>query len=305
MSSLAETSVLANRRPDANADTLPGSRENPQLLDLNLIKRLLAWLEAPPRIDLAQNVRAARAAGMTRWRLLRDVFWVGRGPGCPTEHEYYYYRLYDPTLPREAARRYIGKRVQHELHNKCNDPRWFAVTHDKALFYAAMSGAGLPVPRTQAVYLPGWRDFAATVIRRPEELATFLRDPTRYPLFIKPIDGIYSLGALSLAAVEGEWIRFTTGDVARVDHVVRFVDGFGGEGFKPVGKGYLLQQRLERTPLCASRSAARWPLSASSCCFHPRGRRSRVQWSRFLSHAIPAIIIGARATCSARWMKPE
>lgn len=233
-------------------EVIQESSQNPELLDLDLIKKRLTQLVAPPRLDLVQNLRAARALGVTPGRVISGAARMARGPGHLTQHEYYYYRLYDPSLPREEARRFVGKRVQLWLHHKCNDMHWYAVVHDKMLFYAAVSGFGLPVPRTEAVYLSGSRGFASPVIRTPEALDAFLRTSSHYPLFLKPIEGIYSVGALSLAAIEGDRIRFTTGEVARVDQVVRFVDGLGGEGFKLIGKGYLIQKRLEPHPVLAA-----------------------------------------------------
>jgi len=271
MSPSTGTFSLPTQRPHANPEAPQGSPENPELLDLGLTRRRLALLMAPPRVDLVQNLRAARALGITPGQLLRDAFWVARGPGHPTQHEYFYYCLYDPSLPREEARRYVGRRVQKKLHHRCNDMRWYAVTQDKALFYAAASGFGLPVPRTQAAYSPGARDFAAPVIRTQETLAIFLRDPSHYPLFLKPIDGIFSLGVLSLAAVESDWIRFTTGEVARVDEVVRSVDGWGGEGFKKLGPGYLIQEQLQPHPVLRAAFGSTLPAIRFLALLSPEG----------------------------------
>lgn len=235
------------RRPGARPDD--GERTaGSALLDLALTKQKLASLQAPPRLDLVPNLRAARALGVTPGRFIREAFRLARGPGRLTQHEYCYYRLYDPSLAREEARRFVGKRVQYRLHRKCNDTRWYAAVNDKVLFYAAASGFGLPVPRIRAVWSPGSRGFAAPVLDTTEALARFLREPSHYPLFLKPIEGIFSLGALSLAAVDGNEIRLTTGDVVRVDEVARFVDGWGGADFQHRGKGYLLQERLDPHP---------------------------------------------------------
>jgi hypothetical protein len=156
-------------------------------------------------------------------------------------HEYFYYRLDDPGLPRGEVWRHVGKHSQRVLHTACNDMRWYAVAHDKALFYAAARGGGLPTPETLAVYAPGGRSFHAETLRAPEHLAGFLRRTENYPLFVKPIDGIYSVGVLSLAALEATKIRFTSGEVADLGAVVRFIAEFGGEGF-------LLQRRLHPHP---------------------------------------------------------
>ncbi|MGH7071176.1 MAG: sugar-transfer associated ATP-grasp domain-containing protein [Acetobacteraceae bacterium] len=210
-------------------------------MDAAAAKALIDTLDAPPRLDIMGHVRAAAAEGMHPFELIRDMLRVIRGPGRLTPHEYFYYRLYDQTLARDEARRYVGKRAQNAFHAACNDLRWYAVAHDKALFYAAAAGYGLPVPRTRAVYAPGVRTFGAETIRTPEALAAFLSNAACYPMFVKPIDGIYSLGVLSLAALEHGRICLTTGEAASLEAVVGFVTGFGGAGF-------LLQDRLEPHP---------------------------------------------------------
>jgi len=217
------------------------ARSGAAMLDVAAAEARIAALDAPPRLDLLAHVRAAAAAGQRPIALMRVLGWTMRGPGRLTAGECFYYRLDGPGVTRDAARRYVGKRRQSVFHMACNDVRWFAVAHDKALFYAAARGSGLPTPHTLAVYAPGGRSLAAETLRTPRHLAAFLLRPECYPLFVKPIDGMYSVGALSLATLEGTTIRFSTGETADADDVVRFIAGFSGEG-------YLLQRRLDPHP---------------------------------------------------------
>lgn len=210
-------------------------------LDVATAKARMAVLDAPPRLDLRGQIQAAAALRVRPTALVRELTRAIRGPGRLTLHEFFYYRLYDPSLPRDEARRHVGKRGQARFHAACNDPRWFAAAHDKALFYSTAAGAGLPVPRSRAVYVGQGRGPAANALAGPDELEAFLRDAARYPLFMKPIEGMYSVGALSLAALEGDQLRFTTGATASLKSVVRFVANFDG--------GYLIQDRLEPHPL--------------------------------------------------------
>ena len=217
------------------------ARSDAAVLDAAAAKAQIAALDAPYRLDLRAHARAAEAAGRRSTTMFWELAQVMRGPGRLTVHEYFYYRLDDPGLTRDEARRFVGKQRQRVFHMACNDVRWYAVAHDKALFYAAARGSGLPIPETAAVYTQGARSFAAEMLRTPEQLAGFLQREDCYPLFIKPIDGIYSVGVLSLAALEATQVRFTSGALADLEAVVRFVTEFGGEGF-------LLQRRLQPHP---------------------------------------------------------
>jgi hypothetical protein len=212
------------------------------VLDAAAEKARIVMLDAPPRPKILTEIKAAAARGLRPIELTMALVRTMRGPGRLTAHEYFYYQLYDPALARDETLRFVGKRAQQAFHNVCNDTRWFAVTHDKALFYAVARGADLPTPQTLAVYSPGSRNFAARTLRTQADLADFLHQPDNYPLFVKPIVGMYSVGAMSLAAIEDDEIRLTTGETAQAADVVRFISEFGQEGF-------LLQRRLAPHPL--------------------------------------------------------
>lgn len=211
-------------------------------LDVGAAKDRFRALDRPPRVDLMSHLRRAGVSGVTPARLARGLLAALHGPGRLTIHEYFYYRLDDPALSRAEIRRFVGKRGQTVFHLACNDPRWFAIADDKALFYTVADGAALPVPSTHAAYAPGGRTFPYRALRTPAELGAALRDQSLYPLFLKPIDGTYSIGALSLSAINGEEVQFTSGDAAPLAAVVQFVADFGGAGF-------LLQERLAPHPV--------------------------------------------------------
>lgn len=236
----SETAELCmDIEPARNDETV---QHDAAVLDVAAAKSQIALLDAPPHLDIRAHARVAKAAGQRTRPLMRELGQVMFGPGRLTVHEYFYYRLDDPNLPRDEIRRFVGKARQRRFHTRCNDASWHAAAHDKALFYAAVRGAGLPTPETLAVYAPGGRAFAAETLRTSQQLAAFLQRDEHYPLFVKPIDGIYSVGALSLAAQDGRWVQFSTGEVANLDDVVRFITEFGGDGF-------LLQRRLDPHPV--------------------------------------------------------
>jgi len=223
----------------------PGSPAPVPALDVAAAERLRDRLDGPVRIDRARHVDAAAAAGLRGLALARDQRRAANGPGRISKDEYFYYRLYDPDLPRDERLRHVGRAAQARMHQACNDPRWFAPVHDKALFHTVMRGLDLPVPETVAAFEKGSRTFFCLALRREEELRAFLRDPSVYPLFAKPIDGMYSIGALDLLGFDGEAVRLKGGGAVSIGDLVRFIVAFGRNG-------YLFQKRLAPHPRLAA-----------------------------------------------------
>jgi hypothetical protein len=216
------------------------------VLDAGEAQRQRARLDGVPSVDRARHARAAAKAGIGGLALARALWRASRGPGRLTPDEYFYYRLYDPGLSEADRRRFVGKRAQEPMHRACNDARWFAAADDKALFYTIMRGMGLPVPETKAAYERGGRAMAWPVLPDETALRRFLADPAHYPMFAKPIDGMYSIGALDLVAVEAEGVRLGDGTRVGMDALVRYVCELGKAG-------YLFQRRLRPHPLLAER----------------------------------------------------
>ena len=86
--------------------------------------------------------------------MVKEIAQLAIGPGRLSPHEYMLYKLYDPGMAFARKAEYLGKRVQTAMHLPCNDRPWFAVAHDKLLFYATMAGEGLPVPSLLAASIP-------------------------------------------------------------------------------------------------------------------------------------------------------
>jgi hypothetical protein len=203
-------------------------------------------LDGPPRIDRARHTVAATKAGFGGFALARAMWRVSRGPGKLTSDEYFYYRLYDPALSDAQRRGFVGKRAQADMHAACNDARWFAVADDKALFYTTMRGMGLPIPETIAAFAPGNRAMPWPVLADEATLRRFLADPAHYPMFAKPIDGMYSIGALDLVGFDGGAVRLGDGTHAAMNDLLRYVVELGKAG-------YLFQRRLRPHPDLAER----------------------------------------------------
>lgn len=205
-----------------------------------------AVLDGLPEIRFPDNLRLALGTGRRLGSILREVITLRRGPGKLSPQEYFYYRLWDPDLPIEEKRRFVGKQAQHPMHLACNDRAWYAVVNDKLLFQQAMAGAGLPVPALRAV-IHSFRDGdGAKTLRSAADVSGFFSDPSVYPWFGKPIDGKYSLDVIS-------------GD--RFDAATNTIVGHRGAGQRipdllariEAHPGFLIQERLRPPTALATR----------------------------------------------------
>jgi hypothetical protein len=205
-----------------------------------------AVLDGLPEIRFPDNLRLALGSGRRLASILREVITLRRGPGKLSPQEYFYYRLWDPDLPIEQKRRFVGKQAQHPMHLACNDRAWYAVVNDKLLFQQAMAGAGLPVPALRAVIHPFRNCDGAQALRSAADVSGFFGNPSAYPWFGKPIDGKYSLDVIS-------------GD--RFDAATNTIVGHRGAGQQipdllaqiETHPGFLIQERLRPPAAIATR----------------------------------------------------
>jgi hypothetical protein len=221
-------------------DTTTFAADSALAADEKLAKRL----DGPPEIDLAKHLQAAVRAGSRASAIVSEIWRLGRGPGKISHHEYFYYRLYDGALDFADKLTFVGKKAQGRMHRTCNDSTWFSLVHDKLQFQATMEGLGLPTPRLLALYHPFRNPGQARALRSESDLEGFLRDAAVYPVFAKPVDGMYSLGCWSLEEFSAEDDTLVSSDGSRVglDAFRRYLEGRGS-------RGYLFQERLRPHPM--------------------------------------------------------
>ena len=203
-------------------------------------------LDAVPWTDVAGCLQAAMLSGHKLSRILRELVALRRGPGRLSVAEYFYYDLWRSEASRDAKRRFVGKRAQRAMHLACNDYAWNGATEDKLVFQAVAMAAGLPLPPLLAIAHPARSLGAVAAPRTEEALASLLRDPALYPFFAKPIDGIYSLGAISADHVT------PLGEVILGDGSQKSVGALAAELLDHAG-GMLIQRRLLPAPSMAER----------------------------------------------------
>ena len=207
-----------------------------KVLDVDAANALRKQLEAPPKLNLAENIKAAAKAGSRDY--VRRIVKIVRGPGKLSTHEFFYFRLYEPSLTDASLARFAGKRAQHPMHMACNDVRWFAACHDKLLWSAILAGARLPIPETVAVFSEKKRHGIYRPLADQAALAQFIADPANQPLFCKPVDGMFSIGAFRVESASGNMLLLSGGEQRSAEDVARFMSSLSPAG-------YLLQKVMK------------------------------------------------------------
>ncbi len=215
----------------------------PDMGGFNAVADMQAFhsLDNPSDFPLADAVRtvAAETGSSTAWL---PRFWnCVRGPGKLTASEFFYYGLYREEYPENALRRFVGRAVQAKIHRACCDPTWFATVNDKLLFDALMHGGGIPSPETLAVFDPEGARVHRHGLSSRHGLIAFLNMPDAYPIFAKPIDGMYSVGALALTDVRNGTVHVRGEGYMPTSEVADYM-------IKVSRSGYLLQRMLIPSP---------------------------------------------------------
>ncbi len=211
------------------------------VLDVESAWQMHATLDKPPSLPLSDVIRRASMDSPAGSSWISDFWRALNGPGKLSAAEYFYYKLYDGRHTEDDITRYVGKIKQNKMHFACNDEHWFAPSSDKLFFLASMRGNDIATPETLAVFDAKTGRSDSQLISDIDGLVAFLDEPGNYPMFAKPIDGMYSIGALALtdggrgtAHVRGAG-EVSTLEIA--DYMLKVSDA-----------GYLIQKSLNATP---------------------------------------------------------
>ncbi|MEC9369373.1 MAG: sugar-transfer associated ATP-grasp domain-containing protein [Pseudomonadota bacterium] len=207
-------------------------------LDYKADMARVAALQRPPKVDNMRNLRAAAQAGLRGFQLFRDQTRLNFGKGGLTPDEYYYYRLYDKQYSFENKRQFAGLRAQRRFHYRCNDVAWHAMTNDKMNFYSFMQAQGFAVPKLHAVYCEQIRSFSVPTYRSIKALRDYLVKDCPTPCFMKPVEGMYSIGAFDIASIDDKDVHLRTGDIIAMDEFLDYIHQYAASG-------YVVQERLE------------------------------------------------------------
>lgn len=195
--------------------------------------------------DLVGALKTANTQTGKRYgEMVKEIFRLGRGNGKLSVKDYFYFRLYDDKrLDWAAKTRFLSDDIHPGVIAKCCERSWWAVADDKLLAYGHLERAGFAVPETQAVFDRSGRGFGKLRhLRSAEDIATFLRQDARFPLFAKPLGGVASFGALRILGFSDGMLTVDGGETMAFDQLVREV---GDEG-------YLFQTMLRPHPAIAA-----------------------------------------------------
>lgn len=195
-------------------------------------------------INVAECMAFARKKGKSFGAQVREIFVLSRGRGKLRPADYYYYGLYDDSRYDMAAKkRFISDEAHTRVIRRCCDIRWWGLGDDKLIAYTMLKGFGAPIPETQAVY-HRFRAFQGVpTLKTPEDLADFLRNGARYPLFAKPSGGVQSVGVASVASFDA-----ASDSLVMADGETVTVTEFAKRTGPPDEDGHVLQDRLRPHP---------------------------------------------------------
>jgi hypothetical protein len=198
-----------------------------------------------PRIDIPENLTLALSARRGVFSILREILALWRGPGRLTPQEYFYYRLWDPSIPFDEKLRFVGKHAQDAMHLACNSQYWYCAAADKILFHTIMTGVQMPIPDLIAISAQGRAIPGIPNLTDADALSALLRMPELYPLFMKEVGGKYSLSVIS--ADRYDPVR---DEVVLLGETRQTPQSLAGRMISP--RGYIVQRRLRQAPALAA-----------------------------------------------------
>jgi hypothetical protein len=184
--------------------------------------------------DLQRSSQAVfRATGKSLNEQTDEIHRLQRAVGLLTPEEYYYYRLFDDSRFDAAdKKKFLGRAAQGRIIARCAAGRWSGIVHDKILFQVLMQAYGFPMPRIIATYHAQRSAPGAAALRDAQELALFLRSGS-YPLFGKPVYGMFSLGSIRLESYDADRdaVVLHDGTFATVTTLVKELSQYAQRGY--------------------------------------------------------------------------
>lgn len=210
--------------------------------------------------------RAARLQEYRRWaaqateqtgkraaRQLRDIRSLKKMGGRCGASDYYWYKLYDDDyLHGAGAKDFLGWRLQQQFSLALNARNVVLPAWDKCVFLQLASSAGLPVAPVSACFHPAKRisESLGIHLKNRAEVASYLRNPSRYPLFGKPAYSQQGYGSAYLAGFDpaSDRLNLLSGKSISVDDFLkRIEEPVDGRYHKPEC-GFLFQETFTLAP---------------------------------------------------------
>lgn len=216
------------------------------MTDTPAAKALLAAPPKPPEPKADLIARVAKSTGVSPLRQFAELMRLGYGANKIEFNDYYTYRLFDPKLTKAEKRAFVGNKGNKALNDTMTPPERTAsltLLERKVPAEAHFRSHGLATTETQATV--GYAQPVGDVpnLAGASEIAGFLRETARYPLFAKPESGSRSVGSALIASIDKGADAITLGNGRSVA-----LDAFAAEVEADYGKGFILQSAIPQDP---------------------------------------------------------
>jgi Sugar-transfer associated ATP-grasp len=183
----------------------------------------------PPEIDVEHHrMLADQIGGKNTWKEKLEL--AIKGPAQLIEAEFHYFELYKPGITKTDIDAYVGRARQKELYKICNSPYWLAVSEDKAIFELILKGANLPVATTVAIFSDVPRFGFAHELRSREDIYEFLTNQS-FPIFCKPLDGMFGIGAMRIDGLAGDRVELVGPATEEFSDFYEYISRLSSSGF--------------------------------------------------------------------------
>lgn len=203
-----------------------------------------------------------RQTGKSLARQLIEIAQLRKAGGRCGISDYYWYRIYDEKYQQgRGAADYLGWRLQQEFSLALNPRHGVLPASDKTVFFRLAEGSGLPVAPILATYSKATRLPSAMGmhLRRPEDVAAFLRETDQYPLFAKPAFSQQGYGTACLLGHDpsSDGLRLQNGKIIPLTEFLVRLDKPVDPRFHRPECGFLFQPALRLHP--AIEELTQWP----------------------------------------------
>ncbi|WP_372922578.1 sugar-transfer associated ATP-grasp domain-containing protein [Roseovarius sp.] len=188
------------------------------------------------------KIRHGKSRRRHIYEILRYCFW----DGYFKRSDYYLYGFHrTPVVLPERARRFVGYTRSARLLGQVNrkDSVGRRILQDKLATEVVLRAADIPIEPVIAVHRPTLAGCVGQVLGNATEIAAFLREWPNYPVFGKPLNGVFSSGAVSLEQYDkaDDDVVTTRGDRLKVNELAKEIE----QGYP---EGYIFQRRIRQHP---------------------------------------------------------
>lgn len=196
---------------------------------------------------------ATQQTGKSAATQLREIHALRQMGGKCGISDYYWYKLYDADFQTgRGARDFLGWRLQQSFSMALNPRHAVLPAWDKLVFMTLAAAAGLPIAPLRAYYhrakvVP---DALGEHLGTPKAVASFLRNPSNFPLFAKPSYSQQGLGSDYLANYNAalDALIFLNGDTIPVEQFLARLDTSIDPRYHRPECGFAFQQPLVVAP---------------------------------------------------------